>query len=871
MRNNGTLLLGAVTICALIVYFLVSESWDRPGPTTNATALVAPGEESQQSAIGSGVTQVSADSRRTQNPRSQTEESGAPIKFAQVTILIEAEDTEQSDSAMVALNGIALGQTTLFREEAAILGGRVTFRRTEPFKIYSVVFLGNLHLPKSSLVLGNELISLGEQATYTLPVPPGSQVFGRVIDPDGIPIASTVVRMDLAESEYERRLGGATLVRETRTNDRGEYSFTNTPGKFRLELADPLRVARSRFHIAGTPTALIGPINFQTTESTLYVGTVRDSHGEPVTGAMASANFDYGFGPGRWTPMVGVAREGIGNVKSHTDASGIVELLLPAGSQQTISLECEDFQSVTISVDGSDRTFDAVLERAPRLSGYILDSRRRPIENATIWASGLGWRGDTVRSNRKGEFSVVLAGEANEYSRVCAKSPGYRGVVVQPIGASLTKPKPLILTMDAESVVTGIVRNSDQSPAPGVRVEIRGGDTIHTPGRISGRTPTVEYELGLDRVLTDSLGRFQFEQVSRSEYELVVPGPSRTTDLARKRGSADSGQVVLQLQSADNRLQRVRVVLVDAGVVPAKVRWRPLRNTQLGWQSGTQVEALITNDEFVAPVPGDYDALLIEAAGWAPLIANMPAESSDLTPLQVGLRRGHFVEIELAGLDRRNGNTPTVVVEDLSGVLIPTYMAPELITWNPVIGLQGHIVMQGIPTGTYKLLLRSNDILCSRIFEVSPFSYLEPIRIGCGNKVEPKSATSSVAVYIENSTSGPTLEWLEATSERARRLLVTTGATRPANLAEFEVRINGDARLWAQWNTYSEGWNFRTPNSMSGLGPTILEGQQQLPVCTLGEVEPADRVTVQDASGATLSATTVPATKQAQYVLLVRL
>ena len=115
----------------------------------------------------------------------------------------------------------------------------------------------------------------------------GGSIIGRVIDPDGHPLADARIAISIGESADDIRYHSRQFRRETRSDGRGEFELGPLrSGRYRLSAdydgytratSDPIRVSSG---------ATSGPIVLRLESGASLSGVVRDSEtGEPVRGA----------------------------------------------------------------------------------------------------------------------------------------------------------------------------------------------------------------------------------------------------------------------------------------------------------------------------------------------------------------------------------------------------------------------------------------------------------------------------------------------------------------------------------------------------------------------------------------------------------
>ncbi|MEM6672980.1 MAG: carboxypeptidase-like regulatory domain-containing protein [Planctomycetota bacterium] len=270
-------------------------------------------------------------------------------------------------------------------------------------------------------VTGDEAAAAPEATSTADADEPACSVFGVVVDADQRPIAGALVQLAQYQ-EWDGEGTGRTLARFGQTRWTSMVGFevrTESDGSFRLDVPEPsgerqsLYVAADRHHdnytlrFGGTrgqqrPTLRAGEHDL----GTIVLGVTGAIHGQ-VTDADGA-------------PMEGV-RIGIGQTKGTTlgryaTTGSDGRYVLGHAPVGTYGVDAERegwvdqfFEPVTVEAGQDTGPIDFALERAPTLSGRVVDPDGRPIENARLtgWPDSSG-SGAGSRSKADGTFSVPL-------------------------------------------------------------------------------------------------------------------------------------------------------------------------------------------------------------------------------------------------------------------------------------------------------------------------------------------------------------------------------------------------------------------------------------------------------------------------------
>mgnify|MGYP003735806137 CR=1 FL=1 len=314
----------------------------------------------------------------------------------------------------------------------------------------------------------------------------GLALSGRVVGPDGNPVASAAVRQgaDRWGSHYP----------ETRTKVDGTFAFSNcNPGSVVLTVqahgfAPDLKVVNVKPDMAPVEFALEAPRTIR--------GRVVDKNGNPVAGAGVSADTWRGYRTLEWR---GKTDEDGRFAWDAAPADGVEFDILAEGYQAKRNHEL---------VAGDDEHAVTLLARL-EIKGAVTDAKTgEPIPEYTV-IQGIDWGTDSpvywerAREGVSGRYSIVFS-EPRAAHLVRVEAEGYLPQVSRPV-----KDEEGTVTIDFAlergSGIAGRVVRADKTPVVGAQV------ALCTPGvytRLSNGS--LEQEGTAAARTTDAEGRFSF-------------------------------------------------------------------------------------------------------------------------------------------------------------------------------------------------------------------------------------------------------------------------------------------------------------------------------------------------------------------------
>ena len=315
-----------------------------------------------------------------------------------------------------------------------------------------------------------------------LPDGGGGSVAGRVLDPDGHPLARARVRVRPWNSARTIPLDDGTWLP---VQDAFETT-TDAAGRFRLDGIEPVRtVVQARAPRLAPGQSETDVTAGQTVEVDVVLprggsvaGTVRDAGGVPITDAVVLAG-PYGD---------------FLSQQFHTDAEGRYRLdgLTPCDAYP-LSVEAHGKGAASTSIPiaaGVVAEWNPVLSDGTVTTGRVLDGSGRPRAKWSIQMScmqiGLGWQDSTV-TDADGRFTIRNC--PNDSLRIAVTAAAIGGEWPKYPSAVRTDVRPggpaIDITVHDRDLPTaffaGTVLGADGRPAEGVQIRVRRADEQMSP------------------------------------------------------------------------------------------------------------------------------------------------------------------------------------------------------------------------------------------------------------------------------------------------------------------------------------------------------------------------------------------------------
>ena len=466
---------------------------------------------------------------------------------------------------------------------------------------------------------------------------------GRVVDPDGEPIAGAAVRL---ERPPPGEALGYMMMERMGATEPALTSSTDAEGRF--EIPDQasgtydLRVSAEGFAPATVPGLRVGAGGGEVDLGTVVLslgavveGRVEDLEGRPVAGAevrVEPANQPRSFGSAAvsFRPSSEAAT---------SDGAGrfVLSDLLP-GQPVTLTVIKAGYSSELVSsvMAPTGEPLEVILRLAARLSGRVLDRDRRPVEDAWVWAQTERERARyhgrmEAWTDADGSFAIedVEAGPV----MVMVRAPGYQrykisGLQVPPGGEH----GELEIVLERGAVVEGTVRDTEGKPVIRASVHVMPRSDGSRSGGFGGSIGS-----------TDAEGRFRIDGVPLGPASVEARHRCHRRALEALRVEADSNRLDLTLETGFEVSGRV----VDPEGHPVGAAAVSLRGGSGEFRGTSAADGTST---FTGVAAGHY-TLAAAREGFAQAQSEPFDVESDVWGLELRLERGATLKGRVVGLE----------------------------------------------------------------------------------------------------------------------------------------------------------------------------------------------------------------------------
>ena len=402
--------------------------------------------------------------------------------------------------------------------------------------LFTLAEAGGSNAPAASASRLQRDTLLAGAADLVLPGP--IHIRGRVVDPQGAPVARAEVQ--LTEPGRPETLGpppGATAAMGAlaRTDAKGEFTVSSD------QSGDRLLVVRA-------PGYALRPQSVSA-ESDLSVGDVRLSPAQPFRGLVVDQN---------QTPIPGArvrydGRPSVSSWQIYTDKNGAFIWESPPEGDLLFHVSATNYTSSRYSFSSSSEEQRIMLRRTSRVLGRVIDAEtRKPIEEFSVIrgraynvGEAIRWDRYDARAGRKGEYSMILpdvfynGGYSSSRARVLIEAPGYLPA------SSPDYKKAGTYTNDVElrrgRGPAGVVRWHDGSPAAGVTVVLLDSNEsveMEKPGELRRNSSGPLYQR------SSTNGHFEFQP--KFDAATVLAAHERGYAEMSVSNLLKSGSIVLQ-------------------------------------------------------------------------------------------------------------------------------------------------------------------------------------------------------------------------------------------------------------------------------------------------------------------------------------
>jgi len=449
--------------------------------------------------------------------------------------------------------------------------------------VSNVETTGDEETSETPAVVASAGLGLGNIPSLSLrvqgPTVPGPGITrGVVLDEDGNPVSGATVRIDVLQDGYVTNWTESRYLKETKSDDKGEYEFTeiphswhdNVPSRSLVWAVSEGRTASRRSnHYGGRSTRpMEGEIKLQPAEP--LVGRLVNAEGAGVAGASVfpvnTASRDGGhFEAIAW----GVRTDESGHFRFEAlESNGVWKLMVRTAAGATAELDVselgEDLEQFDLSVRGqANGRLVAVDSERPVTDANILVFRTDNLPDRGIL---LPWNATVVSTDGEGTYSLPEL-TSGTYEATLVPEHEYLYVLdgdasAFDIVAEETTAVPDMKVREGSNVIGRVIRDSTGEPLGGMKV------TLELEGQ---RVPVPNHT----ETEADSEGNFSFLGIPDGKHNLVVAHKRQPLVVTTKNTFDD---ILLRSENVAN----VAGVVVDEDGVPvagAKIRFDSYTNT----------------------------------------------------------------------------------------------------------------------------------------------------------------------------------------------------------------------------------------------------------------------------------------------------
>ena len=439
----------------------------------------------------------------------------------------------------------------------------------------------------------------------TLYLEPGARVEGRVLDPDGAPLAG-------AEIWSASSSGRPPVLAFDRPAP--PAALSDAAGRFAVEdlapgLAVDLWVGRDGFLpavLTGIEAPSARPIEVELRRAATLAGRVVDADGRAIEGAEVSARIEAA---GAEPPVSGTAA-------AVTDGAGRFELADVAPGRLRVDAFAEGFQASseqTFGLAAGERLEQAVfvLERGAALEGWVSDHRGDPVAGARVLSGRHGASTDADGAYRlaglpPGSARVEVRHEAyNRLERTVEIEPGSQRADFELIGGHAVAGR---VIDDSGLPVEGAVLELDGRLEPSLEPRLYTRDSagdggFHWPGVANGRYRLLARKAGYVTARLDA--EVEIDGAGVEDLELRLGTGATISGRVLGLSFEELAGVAVQARRGDRRLTgsvdyegRYRVVDAGAG------DWLVIARLPGG---GRQAQARVVLEEGIGEVERDLE------------------------------------------------------------------------------------------------------------------------------------------------------------------------------------------------------------------------------------------------------------------------
>lgn len=460
-------------------YVVWDRVWDAP------TELVASAPEAME---GETLENVNVTTERE-------EVVTAPQPFEGVILVVDENGAPVSNRAVEV--DVTSGELSLVTDEH----GQVRFR-LEPEE-----YVRRAEASPGELTTGARVF-LGSQAQHVewpvqLEVTRGASISGRVIDPNGEPVANMRVRGWCKPDPQ------AAPHRLTRTDAEGRFALANLGSRVLVLAGEGETVSYLGVRGSVAPGDVVTNLELQVGPQMTMAGVVQDTQGNTLAGIELAASHYSGGGSQTSHPGLHYIR---GNwLSAVSNEKGEFSFVGGAGRQR-LKFRQAPFRDYNEYQDpGADML--VVLDRGLGLRGRVHRKDGQPVAGARVRAPGNYSSQTRVTTDEEGRFAMWgVDPEATFPHFLTVSAEGHAVFGLQPVEPTRERDQEIRIDLVEERVIQGRVIGPD-GPLSGIELDVIGSRVMDWDVSHNDHPNTLEYCAGENEVVSDAQGEFTFDRL----------------------------------------------------------------------------------------------------------------------------------------------------------------------------------------------------------------------------------------------------------------------------------------------------------------------------------------------------------------------
>jgi len=391
----------------------------------------------------------------------------------------------------------------------------------------------------------------------------GARLRGRVVDEQGAGIGGASVRAWCAHAPDPK----PAPDRLTTTRNDGFFELEAIGVEFSVEAQHERYVPSNGLRGELVPDQVAEGLVIRMRPALTQELLCLDRQDRPIEGVQLKLESEHSFGQTS-TVVPGVYEFGSLMLSGTSNSRGHCTLAPVSDEGGLLRAYCVGFLPAVAQVKPGEQPTIVRLERGASLHGRVTDRAGAPVANANVAFRGPDGQGGMSADD--GHFELTpLRPLAEGIVTVCA--PGFAAFAITGVVVS-AEPTPLLLvTLDPELTLSGIVVDGAGKPQAGAQIEIVGERLAERPDVNYGQPQTVERWCGVMGAAAAADGTFRIERLYEGNFALTARSPTDTALHAKLVVAAGNSDVRLVLDAAASAEQlefkgQVRDALTGAPV-----------------------------------------------------------------------------------------------------------------------------------------------------------------------------------------------------------------------------------------------------------------------------------------------------------------